>query len=142
MAALTCTRDSPESWTFEMPLHYLCFSLDAWDAKGMKGISPASCPSSSDSNSSSASQKRVQARPHNLRPWTQIIYNEGTVLPGYARYEWNLNNPPLILPTLLNFIHRECNFMRRERECERSPIIKLLTCISNFPFAQHVKDIF
>lgn len=141
MAALTCTRDSPESWTFEMPLHYLCFSLDAWNTKGIRGNSPTSRPSSSDSNTSSASQKRVQARPHNLRPWTQIIYNEGTMLPGYAHYEWNFNNPPLILPTLLNFIHRECNFMRRERECERSPMMNLLTYISNFPFAQHVKEI-
>ncbi|QDS77206.1 hypothetical protein FKW77_002697 [Venturia effusa] len=141
MAALTSTRDSLESWTFEMPLHYLCFSCKAWKKREVMEKLSFSPPSSPDSSPSTKRPKRVQARPHNIRPWTQMIYNEGTMLPGYAHYEWNFNCPPLILPILLNFIHRECNYIRHDLTCDRSPNITSLTYISNFPFAEHVKSI-
>lgn len=135
MAALTSTRDSPESWTFEMPLHYLCFSLDVWKTKGPAEIPPLSRTNHSGSSTSSTSPtQRVQARPHNLLPWTQLTYNEGTMLPGYAHYEWNFNRPSFILPTLLNLIRCDPNY-------ERSSNITSLTYISNFPFSNHVKDI-
>ncbi|TLD29702.1 hypothetical protein E2P81_ATG05996 [Venturia nashicola] len=129
MAALTSTRDSPETWAFDVPLHYLCFSIDRWKTKR-----PADCSDSSCSNASTSYQKPVQPRPHNFLPWTHITYNEGTMLPGYAHYEWNFNRPSFILPTLLNLINCEPNH-------NRSPKITSLTYISNFPFANHVKDI-
>lgn len=132
MAALTSTRDSPESWTFEMPLHYLCFCLDAWKTKGP--ASP-SHPEFQGSNTPSTSPTRcVQERPHNIRPWTKLTYNEGTMLPGYAHYEWTFNRPPFVLPILLNVI-------RHDLSHESYPNITSLTYISNFPFSDHVKEV-
>lgn len=76
MASLASSiEDSDDTWAFEMPLHYLCFSREAANS------TPVSPSTKSPSYSSSAFVSEIQ-------PWTHLAYNEGTMLTGYAHYEW------------------------------------------------------
>jgi hypothetical protein len=136
MAALTSSRDSPDTWAFEMPLHYLSFSTEDQGGKDTGLIPSRTGPS--DFGTAAISQenprRQVHASPHNLHPWRKMAYNEGTMLPGYAHYEWQTKLPPRILPCLLNF-------MSRESKLDRSPKLQSFEYISNFPYSYHIEDV-
>jgi hypothetical protein len=136
MAALTSSREgSSDTWVFELPIHYLSFSMQEPKAEHKVSSSrPGSADSTSTTDSQKSGKQRTQLCPSNLRPWTHMAYNEGTMLPAYAHYEWQWKKPPQVLPYLLYFMHRQ-------QKCERSPNLQSFEYISIFPFAEHIESV-
>jgi hypothetical protein len=68
-------EDSDDTWAFEMPLHYLCLARDDTSSLPLRPV-----PKLPSSNSSAFVSE--------MQPWTHLSYNEGSMLTGYAHYEW------------------------------------------------------
>jgi len=121
MAALTSSRiATPDTWAFQFSLHYLEFRLPE-------------APPSPDNSSPEASEPSHSVRTclHNMRKWTHMAYNEGTMLPAYATYEYFGLSPPKMLGFLLTWI-------QKEHACPTSPKLRSFRYISLFPLSGHV----
>jgi hypothetical protein len=145
MAILASSReDSPDTWAFEMSLHYLCFSTTPISEGFQNEIERPSSSNSQTSTSTVASSDpkqfstfsaqtspKSQSALHNTRPWRHLAYNEGTMINGYSHYEYQWKTPPKVFPTLLLWLSKE-------PRSPHSPQITSIEYTSLFPYHEHI----
>ena len=101
-----------DAWSFVMPQHILSLSrkdrsipMPTTDERvGGEGSSSSAAALSAESSSSSSCApvlKRVACELFDIRPWTQLLLNEGSSTSVYKTYEFFLKRPPSMLGALL-----------------------------------------
>ncbi|KAK3059351.1 hypothetical protein LTS18_011075, partial [Coniosporium uncinatum] len=122
MAALSLSRvATPDTWVFQFKLHYLEFR------RPEPPMAPEECAQEGEPG------HRVRTCLHNICKWTHMAYNEGTMLPAYATYEYFGFAPPKMLGFLLYW-------MQKEHSCPTSPKLESFKYISLFPLSNHVSN--
>jgi len=114
-----------DTWAFNTPYHFLELRLDT----------------DKETESETRTREKLEGRLENglldlyqRRPWTHMIYNEGTMISGYSCYEWQEKIPPRNLPNLLENIILGHRF-------SKSPKLRSFSYISYFPYSEHVKAV-
>jgi hypothetical protein len=113
-------------WVFNIPYHFLEFHRDGSSSRGTE----VEARRQDVDDVSKAANKLFPL--HEQRPWTHLIYNEGSMIRGYSHYEWQEKRPQKLLVALLRAIHISQSRVR-------SPPIHSLTYISYFPYSEHVR---
>lgn len=114
-----------DTWAFGMRYHVLEFELD-----------PSRESAKERAERQDFERRTENALPplHQRRPWTRMVYNEGTMIRGYSHYEWQEKVPPKLLPHLLESVCITQRF-------NHSPRIRDFCYISYFPYSDHVRHV-
>lgn len=126
MMDLTNSRvETFDTWAFSVLYHFLEFRLET----------------DKETETEMRTREKLEERLetglldlHQRRPWTRMIYNEGTMIRGYSHYEWQEKIPPRNLPNLLENIAMSQRF-------SETPRIRSCNYISYFPYSEHVKTV-